>query len=583
VVIALLKAPTIIGMTNYMNSERKYSHKVVCKSSQGTVYCIRAKELVHHISRVHRHRLQRAAEAEQFFYDSRELVLRKVASPMDHLQGSSHGKRRVVEEETILKKLQKLNGEGFEHMSVYSHQGRLRALATVFQERDKKALHDDGVRTPADGDVNVNEKAQRPAQNKERKLPKIWWMEQVISDNPDAVGPRLGQLLRKLDVDLAREEAKEFSKSALSVTNASHEDARFACASHEDAKLELAWDMEVFHAVQPDRQPLGRADGATPVIKPVHANLLDTSVRAATAMSARSISPSSRSFAPSRCSPRLNTCSTIPDCDMLESRALFNGSKLHPTSKLKSRRTQADDGIPTEVLELVGLTGQLVRRCHTAPAHTACESVLSHLSIEEMFEKSSPPPQVTHVEQTDEAASPVLISELQMPSGFQQAANPVQITAVQMPAGFTIQCAESMYSLNPKSRPTSNDSMCSKLPELIVPTLTDSLSDSLIDANGTSIPAGLFSDDILESAKLAQVDCPGKTSMKAPIPCGKNSMNIRQEKLPGLVMDISDVYIQRVMDIAKPPSSCFMHPSKTGRSVSRGAKRNGTVGVWPVF
>lgn len=229
------------------------------------------------------------------------------------------------------------------------------------------------------------------------------------------------------------------------------------------------------------------------------------------------------------------------------------------------------------------MTGQLVQRCHTAPAHTACESVLSHLSIEEMFEKSSPPPQVTHVEQTDEAASPVLISELQMPSGFQQAASPVQITAAQMPAGFTIQSAETMYSLNPKSRPTSNDSMCSKLPDLIVPTHTDSLSDSLIDANGTSIPAGLFSDDILESAKLAQVDCPGKTSMKAPIPCGKNSMNIRQEKLPGLVMDISDVYIQRVMDIAKPPSSCFMHPSKTGRNVSRGAKRNGTVGVWPVY
>lgn len=85
--IALLEAPTMFGLSNYLNGERKYTTKVVCQSSQGTIYCIIAKELANHLSREQRIQLHRSCETENRFHENRLRVLRKVGAPMDHLHG----------------------------------------------------------------------------------------------------------------------------------------------------------------------------------------------------------------------------------------------------------------------------------------------------------------------------------------------------------------------------------------------------------------------------------------------------------------------------------------------------------------
>merc|ERR1719253_2085388 len=66
------------------------------------------------------------------------MVLRSVAPPMETLKGSSHGKRGIVPEATLVERLQAARGEDFNQMQIYSQQGRLQVIASVFQDREKQ-------------------------------------------------------------------------------------------------------------------------------------------------------------------------------------------------------------------------------------------------------------------------------------------------------------------------------------------------------------------------------------------------------------------------------------------------------------
>merc|ERR1712232_1385985 len=85
------------------------------------------------------------------------------------------------------------------------------------------------------------------------------------------------------------------------------------------------------------------------------------------------------------------------------------------------------------------------------------------------------------------------------------------------------------------------------------------------------IPTGIFSNNVVESAVLANVSCSGisesspQLSIKQPFP------NAGQEKPPSLALDNVSIYYKCAAEQAPMPPSCFVagwtdwgHPTRPG-------------------
>jgi len=334
-----------------------------------------------------------------------------------------------------------------------------------------------------------------------------------------------------------------YRKTEEALIGTSCEEKCFALASHEHPKLELSWDRGVFHGLQPDRQPRGRADGSTPAVsRRLPANLTSKSamsVRAVTAYDRGSgISPS-RSNAASQCSRQAKPWSA-PGSARRGSARMRPVPKVQPASESCRAQTApsfgtCSTGLPLgdtiasfepqhhnlETLELFAKTRQELLPS-PLPDPNACDqadrttNVLNHpVQLPQLQTPLSPdtrtPPPHTHW------ASPSHMSKLP------EASSPV-------PTGFNLLVP--VLTKQSGNQPFSSDS-------------PESLSNSINASLGLSIPSGFFSDDVVATADILGASCTSGYDSFPSSPNSKLHPYARQEKQPGLALELSDVYFKR--------------------------------------
>mmetsp|Transcript_134618 Transcript_134618/g.348776 ORF Transcript_134618/g.348776 Transcript_134618/m.348776 type:complete len:817 (+) Transcript_134618:555-3005(+) len=130
---AVLLAPSMFGITDYLRGERRHRNRVVCKSVTGSIYCLLAKELLHYLSKDQRHHLQAISQVQDMFYKNRCLVLHRlsISEPRPRSQDLLylHGARRWPGEEDINYRNTRLRqADG----NMYRTDGRLQKIGQAF-------------------------------------------------------------------------------------------------------------------------------------------------------------------------------------------------------------------------------------------------------------------------------------------------------------------------------------------------------------------------------------------------------------------------------------------------------------------
>lgn len=132
IVAAAVTPGTVVGLSWYLRGEKRCKDAVKCSSAHGTVYSIFAKELVSHLPRDVRSRLQAAAYAEERFFANRMSVLRRMEATSAQKAAGRGGRRWPQQQSVFNMAAAKARNMGL--TGVYNPDGRLRIIQEVFQQ-----------------------------------------------------------------------------------------------------------------------------------------------------------------------------------------------------------------------------------------------------------------------------------------------------------------------------------------------------------------------------------------------------------------------------------------------------------------
>lgn len=131
-ILSLVLPGTTYGLSHFLKGDREHLRQVVCESSAGLVYTLFAKDVAAHLS--HKERLQviATAAAEEAFFKQRCMAV----SQLNKRSAAKDVKRVWPPEKTLLDKIREFR-DVFSAKSIYSPEGRLRAIGSAFLEESK--------------------------------------------------------------------------------------------------------------------------------------------------------------------------------------------------------------------------------------------------------------------------------------------------------------------------------------------------------------------------------------------------------------------------------------------------------------
>eukprot|EP00435_Cladocopium_sp_Y103_P022178 s168_g5.t1 len=130
-ILSLVLPGTTYGLSHFLKGDREHLRQVICESSSGVVYTLFAKDVAAHLNQKERSEVIAIAAAEEAFFKQRCMAVGQL-----HGANSKAVKRVWPPEKTLLDKIREFR-DVFSAKSIYSPEGRLRAIGSAFLEESK--------------------------------------------------------------------------------------------------------------------------------------------------------------------------------------------------------------------------------------------------------------------------------------------------------------------------------------------------------------------------------------------------------------------------------------------------------------
>lgn len=218
-ILSLVLPGTTYGLSHFLKGDREHLRQVICESSSGLVYTLFAKDVAAHLNQKERSQVIAIAAAEEAFFKQRCMAVGQL-----HGSANSAVKRVWPPEKTLLDKIREFR-DVFSAKSIYSPEGRLRAIGSAFLEESKHLetqLHLEKVQAAkqsvhSTGEIAMTSMASDAAEAPELVLPSGWRMQYLAENvfrachdtaNPGALAADLRAALEK-DIRLARRSKRQ--------------------------------------------------------------------------------------------------------------------------------------------------------------------------------------------------------------------------------------------------------------------------------------------------------------------------------------------------------------------------------------
>ncbi|CAJ1390172.1 unnamed protein product [Effrenium voratum] len=175
-VLSLLLPGSTYGLSHFLKGEREHVRQVICETA-GSVFTLFAKDVAVHMSSSQRSQVKtHTSAAEESFFRQRCMALGKVCtvSPPRKV-------RCWPPEQTLLDKIREFT-DVFSTQSIYSPEGRLRAVGSAFLEQEAKRIQEERLAIQ----MQKGRAGRMPVSNEEgmethTELPKVscWHMQHV--------------------------------------------------------------------------------------------------------------------------------------------------------------------------------------------------------------------------------------------------------------------------------------------------------------------------------------------------------------------------------------------------------------------
>lgn len=130
-ILSLVLPGTAYGLSHFLKGDREHLRQVICESSSGLVYTLFAKDVAAHLNQEERSQVIAVAGVEEAFLKQRCMAVGQL-----HGSANSAVKRVWPPEKTLLDKIREFR-DVFSAKSIYSPEGRLRAIGSAFLEESK--------------------------------------------------------------------------------------------------------------------------------------------------------------------------------------------------------------------------------------------------------------------------------------------------------------------------------------------------------------------------------------------------------------------------------------------------------------